>query len=318
MEGDKKGSEKMKKELLHKPNQLIMMTNGDISVNQRKAYNVILFQAREELLKNNKQTEFIFSISDLKKSAGINATNNKELKEDLTKLKRVDVEVMKNGGEDWSIFNLLSEATKEGDQLLIELPRTIRKALIENSYYTTLDLLTLKNFTSKYAVIIYEMALRYKGKEIPFLTLEEFKQLTGTKEVKSYNNFGLLKNKVITPALTEINEKTEYKIDYDLKRSGRKVTGIKFKLEKLKKAPVQQIKDVPPVKYKGKAPEEVTEEIKEPISQEIKQHKKDILKLAEAQLPRPQFNIFKTTIGMVRTKDQINNLVMEFNINMTL
>lgn len=64
--------------------------------------------------------------------------------------------------------------------------------------------------------------------------------------------------------------------------------------------------------------EEVTEEVREPESQEMKHRKEEILKLAEVQLPKPQFNIFKTTVGMVRTKEQINNLVMEFNINMTL
>lgn len=68
------------KELLHKPNQTIMITNGEITVSQRKTYNVILHDARKQLKENPNKILFYFSIADLKDRAGIHATNNKELK----------------------------------------------------------------------------------------------------------------------------------------------------------------------------------------------------------------------------------------------
>ena len=71
---------KGKKELVHKPNETIMITNKEITIVQRKAYNVILYQAQQMVRQNPEQKIFKFSIADLKEKAGINAANNVELK----------------------------------------------------------------------------------------------------------------------------------------------------------------------------------------------------------------------------------------------
>jgi plasmid replication initiation protein len=42
-------------------------------------------------------------------------------------------------------------------------------------------------------------------------------------------NFGILRLKVIEPALKELREKDNMLIDLELKKAGRKVTGLVFK-----------------------------------------------------------------------------------------
>ena len=78
----------MELEKLKKPNQLTVITNQELTLNQKKAYNVILYDAQKEIKKKNNKdiTVFLFSISDLKSRAGIKATNNKEIKEGLEAL----------------------------------------------------------------------------------------------------------------------------------------------------------------------------------------------------------------------------------------
>ena len=39
-----------KQELVHKPNQTIMITNGEMTVSQRKTYNDILHDAQKQVL----------------------------------------------------------------------------------------------------------------------------------------------------------------------------------------------------------------------------------------------------------------------------
>lgn len=222
----------MKNEILQKPNQTIMITNKDeISLTQRKVYNIILFEARRELLKNNAQNYFYFSIADLKKRAGVKATDNWHLKKDLEKLSDIKVEIIKDKKDDWGFFRLLSSAEKEGDLLKIELPGKIKESLINNDYYTPLDLFIIKKLNKKYSVILYEMALRYKKTEIPKLTIEEFKKMTGTE---TYMNFSDLKKRVIKPAIDEITEKTDIILSYTCEKFGKKVISIKFEIESKK------------------------------------------------------------------------------------
>lgn len=215
------------KELVHKPNQTIMFTNGKLTANQRKAYNVILYKAWSDLKLNKNQTVFEFELSVLKQKAGIKATDNWHLKKDMEDIIDIKVENVKENF-DWAVFSLISYAGKSGDILEIELPKPIREALINNNCYTTLDLLIIKCLEGKYAIILYEIAIKYQKKEIPEMTIEELRLLTGTTESKSYDNFGLFKRKVLIPAIEEINSKTDILLDYTTTTIRKKVIKIKF------------------------------------------------------------------------------------------
>lgn len=218
-----------------------MITNGDITTSQRKTYNVLLHDARKQVKENPNKILFYFSLSDLKDRARIHATNNVELKRNLDKLRFISVETVHENG-DWCAFNLLSQVEKKGEGLEIQLPEKIRQALISNDYYTTLDLMVIKNLQGKYAVILYEFAMRYNKVQLPELTLQEFRELTGTEKIKSYDNFNNNEVKVIKPAIKEINEKTDIKMSYETIKPGRSVTGIKFKVSLKKQAePTQAI-----------------------------------------------------------------------------
>ena len=214
--------------VLKKPNQTIMISNGNITATQRKAYNVLLYKASDELRTDASKSEFFIAIADIKRMAGIKATDNWHLKKDIKSLKNIDIEIIKDNG-DWVMFNLLSQAEKEGDFLLYDLPKIIRDALIQNDYYTALDMMIIKTLTSKYSVIIYEIAMRYNKVEIPKFEIDEFKKLTGTEK---YKNFKDIRKRVIEPAIEEINEKSDMEISYKTFAAGRRVKEIKFKIER--------------------------------------------------------------------------------------
>ncbi|WP_242835691.1 replication initiation protein [Ruminiclostridium josui] len=157
----------------------------------------------------------------------------------MKKLRKIDVETIKNNG-DWAVFGLISGAEKKGSQLVVELPHQVRQALIDNTFYTTLDLMMLKGLEGKYAIILYEMAIRYQKAQIPEMTIEEFRKLTGTEN--NYNDFGVLRHKVLTPALEEINsDKTDIILDYTTTNKGKKTMTIKFFVKQKPKPRIKEI-----------------------------------------------------------------------------
>lgn len=236
----------MTEEKLKKPNQLTVITNNDLSLTQKKAYNVILHDAQQEIKKKNNKdiTVFYFSISDLKRRTGIGATNNKQLKEGLEELSKVRVETIKEKRENWGAFYLIGAYEKEDDILKIQLPFQITEALFKCDYFTEFNLIDMKKLNLKYSVIFYELALRYEGTEIPKYTIEEFKKLLGIETFidengkiknKGYDNFSNIRLKILEPAFEELKEKVDLILSYDTEIRKKKVISIKLKVLKNRK-----------------------------------------------------------------------------------
>ncbi len=108
-------------------------------------------------------------------------------------------------------FLLSAKLKKKGNLLEIELPKTIREALKKNNYYTAIDLEKIRDLKLKYAVILYELILRYKNIQIPELTIQEFKQIFGIENFKIYKYFSKIEKNILLPAIKEIEKKNKYK-----------------------------------------------------------------------------------------------------------
>jgi hypothetical protein len=66
------------------------------------------------------------------------------------------------------------------------------------------------------------------------MTLEEFRKLMGISESDYYASlFKKLKEKVIPPAIAEINHVSDFHVTVEYQRQGRKVTALKFKMSRV-------------------------------------------------------------------------------------
>lgn len=214
--------------IVKKPNQTITISSLNLTLLQRKAYNVLMRQAYQDLKLDDSQTSFTISISQIKSQAGILATDNVHIKNELKALMEVQLESVEKASKDWGVFVLLSQVVKDGNYLRYEFPSLIREALIKNNFYTTLDLMVIKVFQSKYSIALYELAMRYNKVEIPKYSLDEFKRIMGCP----FKRFPDIRRFAINPAIREINEKSDIIIDYEITKKGRKVTDIKFNIKK--------------------------------------------------------------------------------------
>lgn len=139
--------------------------------------------------------------------------------------------------------------------------------------------------SSVYAIRIYELCKQYEKIKERTIEIEELKEMFKIQDkYKKYNDF---KQKVLKIAEREINEKTDINISFEEIKTSRKVTSIKFLIEKKEK----QVKQIETSETKEKKySEEVeslfcmikkieqVETIKDLINKLLKKHNKDYIK----------------------------------------
>ncbi len=119
--------------------------------------------------------------------------------------------------------------------------------------------LVVKGLQSKYSIILYKFIQNYQNVKIPEMTMEEFRKIFEIE--KKYNGrINNLKAKVLDFALNEINrnDNIDFLVDYELKKTGKVYTHIKFEVkQKPMKIQLQELEKEKQVK------EEDNEQVKE-------------------------------------------------------
>ena len=229
---------------------------GKMTHLQRRAWNVLLANAYNEL--PNKDIHSV-SVAELAAKLGFDSKNEDYLKEALRALRNFEVQwniLDKDKKQEWGVAGLLSEARIKNGICYYEYSHTMRQRLYNPRIYSKLNLHLQNEFKSRYALILWEVCFDYfdtdRGQgETPFIPLEAFKELMGI-EADEYTIFKALNRNIIKPAVKEINDLTDYHVEVEQKRIGRKIGELKFRIEKVKQLPVQEslfpdIENLPPV-----------------------------------------------------------------------
>lgn len=145
-------------------------------------------------------------------------------------------------------------------KVLITIHPKLAPYLIDlKNNYTSLQLNAVLSMTSKYAKWLYIIFSRWKDLGSKRYELEELRYLLNLKDRKSsdpgvYPKWSHFKDRVLLPAIMQINLHTDLNISYDAKPlSGKTVTSILFciEIDKSKREPVIPF-DLPEVDVKGK------------------------------------------------------------------
>ncbi|HKZ56114.1 MAG TPA: RepB family plasmid replication initiator protein [Thermodesulfovibrionales bacterium] len=219
-----------KKEITVKKHSAIVQMSNKVTAQQRKAFNALIYIARSILKEKPGTYEFHIDLATLKKLSGIESTNNTQLKQALDGLVHTVIKfniLGKDIKEIWGAFALLAGATINNGIVEFGFAPQIHKTLLNPRIYTALDLNVIKGLDSKYSIALYKLARDYINVQIPEMSIETFRELMGIEE-DQYKNSANLKRKVIDPAVSEVSEKTEINVAYDLLRRGKKVTAIKL------------------------------------------------------------------------------------------
>lgn len=225
-------------EIFKKHSALISSTHRNLTLTQKKALNVLYKGAQTNLKAGQELGKWhIIDFETVRNLLGIKKGNTNHLKEELWRLTSINVEynIFEKDKKVWGKFGLLqndlkTEINEEGQGIFkYKLAEIVEENLIKPNVFAKIDLSIIKEIKSKYAVILYEILEDYKKVNIPKMTIQEFRELMGIEEDK-YKQTANLKAKVIEVIKKEINEKTNFSIDYFFEKKAQKIIGIQWQI----------------------------------------------------------------------------------------
>ena len=211
---------------------------------QRRAWNVLLANAYNEL--PNKEIHRV-SVAELGEKLGFESKNQEYLQDVLKSLAECTVEwniLRKDKKGGWGVASLLASAEIKDGICTYAFAPHLRMKLYNPRVYAKLNLSLQNRFTRRHALILWEVCFDYfdttRGQgETPFIPLNTFKELLGLAK-DEYPLFKVLNRDIIKPAIKEINELTNFFLEVEQKRSGRKIAFLKFRISRLKQLPSQE------------------------------------------------------------------------------
>lgn len=222
--------------------------SGELTLFQRKVINCLLFHAYPDL---HTQSRFKIHIRELLNLLGLCNNDYKYLREAFRNIRRTDItwnlttEDFQDGSEQtefekWIDCSWLSWAMSDGTTIHYEFPEPLKAYLVEPSVYSSISLQVQQRFTSKFALILYENCQRYIkiGKTKSF-DIDVFRKIMGVKE-DQYKIFRDFNNRVLRPAIKQVNEKTDITVEAIKRRAKRKVTEIQFTVDYKEKPEVKK------------------------------------------------------------------------------
>jgi hypothetical protein len=231
---------------------------NNITLLQRKAWNVLLFHAYNELITQDRHE---ITVKELKEYVSYNSKDDRYLKEIICAMMTCLVEwnlLGKDGSTEWGASTLLASALIKNGICEYSYSSHLRERLHNPRMYARLSLSLQNNFKSKYALTLWELCTDYLGGdretgETGFIALHDFRALMGVDE-EAYQQYRELNKYVLKPAVAEINAVSDLKVTVDYQRKGRKVVALKFKVRRVVLLPesshhqqdlFQDIKDAP-------------------------------------------------------------------------
>lgn len=136
-----------------------------------------------------------------------------------------------SGGREMGFAALLSQAWCEGRRLHFSVPLRLSALLHHEKAFGIIHLDVLGLFTDPHARALYTVLLPLARVETRgWWEVDEFRRRMDLPAEASYPRFSDLRRRVIEPALEEINALSDLDAAVEYRRSGRRVTGIKFRV----------------------------------------------------------------------------------------
>ncbi|MCM3358677.1 replication initiation protein [Psychrobacillus sp. MER TA 171] len=173
------------------------------------------------------------NLKDFMELIGMKNTNQTHIKRICANLSEKRIDVQRMDSEDWIVTRWVAEVRYLSREKILEfdIPRSTQGYFKDFSKgYVHYELKYALMAKSVYTVRIYELSKKwFKLKSFEY-ELDELRKKIGAIG-KSYDIYGNFKAKALKPAIDEINEITDIKIDYKEIKDGKKVVAIKFSVK---------------------------------------------------------------------------------------
>lgn len=165
-----------------------------------------------------------------------------ELRADFSAIRREPIcfnVLEKDGQPEYYEAGFISEFKISTNRIRFKFPSFLEKVMKgldePRAMFALINWDVFNHFTGKYEAIIYKLCKDYinsPGKRTPDMTLEQFREYMGLKSTE-YQQYEDLNKRCIKGAVKAINESdvSDILVTPEIYRSGRKVTGLYFKVE---------------------------------------------------------------------------------------
>jgi plasmid replication initiation protein len=208
--------------------------SGRLTLTQRKASNILLYNAFDEL---PRKEEHRIRVRDLARFIGTSSNNLDHIKDALRGLALTPIEwnLLDEVGKqkEWGITTFLAHATIRGGYCYYSYSPELRRKLHNPAVYAKINLEAQKKISGSHAFVIYENCLRFINVgSTGWLPLETFRRLLFLHENSYFDDFRKLNEKVIKPALKDLNATSDIQISVEFRRERRRVTALRFKVSR--------------------------------------------------------------------------------------
>lgn len=214
---------------VRKANDLIQQSHFNLTVQQQK---IIIYLISQINPFDKEFKEYTFDISDFCEICGIDnrsGGNYADLKEQIKKIADKSSWIEFNDDEESLIRWIEKPRIKKNSGIIkIRLDEDLKPYLLQlKANYTQYDIIYTLSFKSKYSIRLYELIKSIHYDELSeyekAYSLQELKRLLGAENYIKYSHF---KDRVLEPAIKEINTYSDKLVVYKTKRQGRSITHI--------------------------------------------------------------------------------------------
>ena len=229
---------------VRKANQLIQKNRFDMTVREQR----LLLYCISRIKPTDKGGElYKIKIQDVYRASGIDGTDGRAyeaMKEAVKRLDSFNFELKDEHGAVEIVHWIRDTKIDKGRGVVAFRfdPRVTPYLFNVRKYFTQYELGNALRMKSVYSVRLYEIVKSYENIREKGFTLDELRYLLGadiktvkiergvyvTRRSTSYDKYSIFKQKVIDPAVNEINECTDLEVSYAEVKEGRKVIGLRF------------------------------------------------------------------------------------------
>ena len=205
--------------------------SGKLSLLQRKLSNVLLLNAYDTLVSRPMHQ---IDARTLCLMIGYNSNDTETLKQSLKGLAETVAEwdiLDDQGQQEWGVSSLLSYAKLKGGVCEYAYSPALADKLHDPKVFAQINLNIQRRFTSGHALALYENCYRFvRTGSTGWWPLDLFRRLLGVDGSAYYESFKHLNAKVIKPAVAEVNKTSNIQITPEIRKRGRAVTDIRFRI----------------------------------------------------------------------------------------
>jgi len=205
---------------------------GPISLQQAKMFNALIKNAIEQN-KTGERVWFEYLIQDLIRDVGLNSKNRDYVKATVNSLVGfvVNWDHLSGPKPEWNASGLIAGAKISGSLLKYQFSDNIRELLMNPRVYASIDMRIAREFKRSHSLTLWENVVRYEGVgRTPRLSVAAIRDIMLGLDWPggSYAQYKTFKNRVLAPAIDEINHIADHEIELHEFKQGRSIAEVQF------------------------------------------------------------------------------------------